>query len=149
MSILPDILAGRVQPGLYRFSSHAAPQRIRRDAEKAGWVCFCISGRDVVDKAGFLRAAASAMSFPSGYGRNWDAFDEAVRDLNWARPREAGRGFIVLYDDAGRFASAQPEQFAVARDVLRSAVAAWLAHGVPMFVLLRGANVAAADLRKL
>lgn len=149
MSRLPDILAGRVQPGLYRFSSHAAPQRIRREVERAGWVCFCINGRDVLDKPGFLKAAASAMRFPASYGRNWDAFDEAVRDLNWARPRGLGMGFIVVYDDAGKFAAAQPEQFAVARDVLRSAVESWLAHGVPMFVLLRGANVAAADLEKL
>ena len=61
----------------------------------------------------------------------------------------AESGYLVLYDDAGRFAAARPEEFAVALDVLRTAVERWRATETPMVVLLRGAGRAAPGAPRL
>ena len=46
----------------------------------------------------------------------------------------------MLYDHAGEFAAANPADFAVALDILRSSVASWRDTATPMTVLLRGAG---------
>lgn len=137
-------------PGVYRFSSVAAQQRVRREVEKAGQAFFYLDGRGFADKAGFLKAAALAFSFPESYGQNWDAFEEGIRDLEWARKPAGGgaapTGFVALFDEAGRFAKASPQDWATARDIFENAAKEWRERGLPMFVLLRGAYAAAPDL---
>lgn len=150
MNRLNDILHGKIMPGMYRFSSVAAQQRARREVEQAGYAFFYLDGRAFNDKAGFLKAAARAFNFPESYGANWDAFEEGVRDLSWARNPGAGaiapKGFVVLFDEVSRFAKASPQDWTVAREILEGATKQWRESGLPMFVLLRGAFVVAADL---
>ncbi|MFZ1795030.1 MAG: barstar family protein [Anaerolineae bacterium] len=150
MNRLHDILNGKVMPGVYRFSSVAAQQRVRREVEKAGQAFFYLDGRAFADKAGFLKAAAQAFGFPESYGQNWDAFEEGIRDLEWVRkPANGGiapKGLVALFDEAGRFAKANPQDWATARDIFENASKEWRERGLPMFVLLRGAYAVASDL---
>jgi hypothetical protein len=150
MTRLKELLAGSAPAGagMYRLSSRAAPGRLRREVEEAGWQCFWVDGRGMVDKASFLEAFAGVLRFPGYAGRNWDAFEESVRDLSWLN-RELTRGIAVIVDGADRFARAQPEEWAVARDILAGAAASWRQTGAPMIVLLRGAKTAAAGLETL
>jgi hypothetical protein len=140
------LLDGSLSPGIYRFDSRARPATVAGQAEKQSWRAFDLDGDQIGSKSEFLRAAARAMSFPTHFGNNWDALEDSLRDLAWA-PTE--RGYLVLYDHAGRFASAQPDEFATALDILRSAVGFWQGTPTPMVVLLRGAGRSASGVPRL
>lgn len=120
-------------PGVYRFISRARPQPILAMITDWGWHAGYINGRFVNDKQTFLMAAGQAMAFPDYYGRNWDAFEEMVNDLSWI----TAAGYALLYDNAYRFAAAQPEAWQVALSILQSAANNWQAEGIPFYVLLR------------
>jgi RNAse (barnase) inhibitor barstar len=131
------VLDGSVTPGIYRLTSRAGATTIAAQAERGGWRFFHLEGKHIASKAEFLQACAEAMRFPGYFGHNWDALEDSLRDLSWA---PATRGYVVLYDGAGQFAAAQPTDFAVALDILRSAAASWRDTATPMIVLMRGAG---------
>ena len=85
------------------------------------------------------------MRFPSYSGNNWDAFEESLNDLSWA----PAQGYLVVFDGAGGFARLQPDEFAVAVEILRESARRWDALGIPLVVLLRGAGRAAGDVPRL
>ncbi|NJP08777.1 MAG: barstar family protein [Leptolyngbyaceae cyanobacterium RU_5_1] len=70
------------------------------------------------------------MHFPDYFGANWNAFDECITDLTW-RPAQK---YILVYDRPDIFAKADPEQWQMAEEILRSAVEYWQAAGTPMEV---------------
>jgi hypothetical protein len=140
------LLDGSLAPGVYRFNSRSRPATVAGQAEKRGWRAFCLDGDQIGSKTEFLQACASAMSFPAYFGNNWDALEDSLRDMAWA---PAERGYLVLYEHAGHFASAQPAEFATALDILRDAVGFWQGTPTPMVVLLRGAGRGAPGIAKL
>lgn len=142
---LAEILAGGRPAAIYRSTARASAAAIARLAEAHGWRCFYLAGRQIADKADFLRVWSEVAVFPSYFGRNWDALDESLRDLAWA----PAQGYLVLYDNVAHFAAAQPAEFAVALDVLQTAVEHWQATPTPMAVLLRGAGRTLRSLPKL
>lgn len=142
---LEGIFTGTVPPGIYRANLRMSAETIASQAENHGWRVFRLDGREIASKADFLAACADAMDFPAYFGRNWDALEESARDLAWT---PAG-GYLVLYDDAGRFAAAQPDEFAVALEILQSAVEHWRETPTPMTVLLRGMGRGAAKVPRL
>ena len=143
---LTDLFEGRAEPGIYRLTSRSGAGAIGAEAARHGWRFVPLDGRQIATKADFLRESAAALDFPAYSGRNWDALQDNLRDLAWA-PAEAG--YLVLYDHAGEFATANPADFAVALDILRSTVASWRDTDTPMTVLLRGAGRAASSVPKL
>ncbi len=120
-------------PGVYRFASRPRPGPILATITDWGWYAGYINGKKVDDKQTFLMAAGQAFAFPEYYGRNWDAFEEMVNDLNWV----AAIGYFVLYDDVYRFAAAQPEDWQTALSIFESACGNWQREGIPFYVLLR------------
>jgi hypothetical protein len=142
MSKLETVFKGERPAGLYRFRSKASAATVRRHAEAAGWRCFTLDGREINDKASFLRACAAAMEFPDYAGKNWDAFEELVNDLSWA-PAD---GYMVLYDHAGNYELSQPRSWVTAMDILEEAARAWGDSGTPFYVLIRGAEAVLPDL---
>ncbi len=141
MGVLAALGRGEVAPGLYRLLYFAPAPRLLAEARAWGWQTGYVDGRTVMTKRAFIEAVGRAFCFPDdaagqGFGRNWDAFDEMMRDLSWVR----APGYLLLYDCVGRFAAAQPGEWQTARAILHDAVAAWQAEGVPFFVLLRYAT---------
>ncbi len=148
MMKLRALLAGEIEPGLYRFASRIALGQVCDVVERAGWRCACIDARGIVSKPAFLDAFARALHFPDYFGRNWDAFEECLRDLSWGNFTGA-KGVIIILDRPDGFARAEPEEWAVARDVLAGAVAAHAQTGRPLTVLLRGSKTVVAGLETL
>lgn len=134
MRRLRDLLSGAVPPDIYRFHSRVAAASIQRVVAEHDAACFVIDGRAAIDKPSFLAASARAFHVPSYFGHNWDALEECVRDLSWAR---ADR-YIVLYDAVAVTATHDPASLEVALDILETAVEHWRATATPMYVLLRG-----------
>lgn len=46
-------------------------------------IIVCIDGNKIVDKDILFSFIAKELSFPYYFGRNWDALDECLQDLDW------------------------------------------------------------------
>ncbi len=132
---LHDLLTGAVPPGIYRIPSRASLRAVQQVAGQHGWRIHRIMGRRIADKPAFLAESARSLHFPKYFGHNWDAFEESLNDLAY----DTHERTLVLFDHAGRFAAAEPEEFATALDILRSAVEARRTSDAPLIVLLQGA----------
>lgn len=141
---LHDLLTGGVPPGIYRLPSRASLRAVQQAAGQHGWRIRRIMGRRIADKPAFLAESARSLHFPKYFGHNWDAFEESLNDLAY----DTAERTLVLFDHAGRFAAAEPEEFATALDILRTAVEARRTSDAPLIVLLQGA-ARATDVARL
>lgn len=132
MSGLAAVLAGRTEPGLYRWHGGFDVPTVRHTVEHAGWRFAHVDGWVEETKAEFLEAVGEALGFPEHYGRNFDALADCLHDVTAADTR----GTILLWDGWGPFARADGRAFSVALSVLGSRVNA--DRGGPFVVLLRG-----------
>jgi RNAse (barnase) inhibitor barstar len=142
MELLNAILHRSAAPGMYRYRGRAHAQSICEEVAEHGFRCFYLDGRSINDKATFLSACGAAMSFPAYYGRNWDALDECITDLDWC----PAPGYVLLYDDVAHFARNEPEQWSIALDILREAANHWRDTATPMYILLRGTRGSTPDV---
>ena len=95
---------------------------------------FYLDGREIRDKQSFLQKMAEVMRFPDYFGYNWDALEECITDLDWC---PAAR-YILIYDYPEAFSKAEPDQWKIAYDILRSAVEYWQGTDTLLEVLLIG-----------
>ena len=133
MASLDAVLTDPASAGLYRLTGRAPVAALRRRIEGAGLLLALLRGDTIVDKAGFLRAGAAALTFAAYSGHNWDAFEESLADLSWL----PARGRVLLYDHPAPFIRRAPADWAIARDILAAAVARWRDTSTPLWVLLR------------
>jgi hypothetical protein len=136
------LFSGSFTPGVYRTDLRMTAAALARAAERHGWQAFHIDGRELATKVEFLEVGARALRFPSYSGQNWDAFEESLNDMGWA----PAQGYLVVFDRAGGFARAQPDEFAVALSIFQESVRRWLQLDTPLIVLLRGVGRAADGL---
>jgi hypothetical protein len=136
MKSQPQLLLSTTTPGLYRWLSPIPPRSLAHYVEASGWRFFYLDGRRARDKAGFLQAAADALSFPGYFGRNWDAFEECINDLVWA----PAPGYVLLYEHLWWFACAHPVEWHTARSILQDACSRWASQNVAFLVLLRNTH---------
>lgn len=123
--------------GLREFRSRRSSVGIQRSLEAQGIRCFLLDLRGVMDRAGLLEAWAASVGAPEWVGRNWDAMDEAMRDLSWARAER----YVMIVTGASALASAEPNTWHTALDILRTSVVEWESRGIPMLVLVRGVRL--------
>ena len=146
MKTLQPILTASRPPGIYRLRSRARASSIQKAFTESGWRSFFIDGLFVDDKASFLHTAAAALRFPRYFGRNWDAFEECITDLEWA---PAKKGYVILYDDVVHFARHAPQDWRTARAILHDAVTDWARQDKAFYVLLRRTWWYARDIPRL
>ncbi len=142
MSRWQALLSGAIEPGVYRLPARTPAEAVRRAVAPAGWRVFVIEGDKVSDKGTFLSEAARAMDFPSYFGKNWDAFEDSLNDLEWA----PAKGYVILYPHAERFA--QLPDWKTVLSIFQVAVRRWQQAGVPMYIFLGGVNGALAELEQ-
>lgn len=133
---LEKIFAKEVEAGVYRLSSDVDANTLLTEVRARGWIPFYFDGQAITDKKSFLRMAAAAMSFPSYFGNNWDAFEECVTDLEWiaAQPR------VLIYDHVSTFFEQNSKEWKTASGILAEAVEESKAGKTPLYVLLRHAT---------
>lgn len=124
----PDLV-----PGVHRCRSRSATSALRRRLERAGWATAAIDLVDVPDKASMLDAIARGLAFPPWVGRNWDALDDALRDLSWWPAGPRGRLVVIR----GAVGAGTPRDRQTLHDVLATAATRWAATEAPLVVLLR------------
>lgn len=140
MSKWQGLLTGEVNPGVYRLPTHTSTKAVEQVVAPAGWRVFVLDGKRVSDKATFLSEAAKTMHFPNYFGKNWDAFEDMLNDLEWA----PAKGYVILYTHAERFA--QLPDWKTALSIFQVAVQRWQQVGVPMYIFLGGVNGALPQL---
>lgn len=140
-----DILAGKVEPGIYRLETELNADFMVAPLDKHGWHGFYIEGQVVKSKDDFLRMAGAAMSFPDYYARNWDAFEECIRDLSWAR----AEGYVLIYEEVWPFPRADRKAWRQARTILADTIDFWGELHIPFYVLLRHTWWYAHDIPRL
>jgi RNAse (barnase) inhibitor barstar len=81
---------------------------------------------------------SNRLSFPGCFGRNWDAFDECIRDLEWL----PARGYVVAVMNADKLLGQDRHDRDTFIDIMRTAGEEWAnprdrsRSGVPFHVLL-------------
>jgi RNAse (barnase) inhibitor barstar len=65
-----------------------------------------LDGSRIESPEEFLDAVAAALEFPDYFGRNWNALDDCLLDIN--------EPTVVEWTQASRFAGADPEEYAIA-----------------------------------
>lgn len=117
--------------GVY-FVARAECDALAEAARSAGRRVARVDLAGCHDKAGLLERLAVALDLPSGFGRNWDALADSLKDLGG--PPE--RGHMLLLQHFGAFAAADPAAFDMLLDVLDEATDFAAAHGSMLFVIL-------------
>src|SRR5438477_6914733 len=121
MSKLKRALTQERKPGIYRFDSEASVEYLRAEAGKQEWRLYSLDGYKISDKKSFLEKIARAMKFPDYFGKNWDALNDCLTDMEWAR----GAGYILLYQFPDRFVKKNPDEWKVAVDIFNTAIEFW------------------------
>lgn len=132
MSGLAALLAGRTEPGVFRWHSAFDVVDVRHTVEHAGWRFAHLDGWTTETRAEFLDEMGRVLAFPDHYGRNFDALADCLHDVV---PVDAG-GTVLLWDGWGPFARADERAFSVALSVLGARVND--ERGGRFAVLLRG-----------
>jgi hypothetical protein len=144
MSGLAKLLAGRVEPGVYHWTSAAGVDDVRHAVERGHWRFVLLDTWGTDDKAGLMSACSDAFGLPDWFGRNFDALGDALSDV---RPDDGEVGVLVLWDGWAPLARAQRRVFDVTVDVF-SARSDDGRPG-PFAVLLRGPGPDDVDLAEL
>lgn len=126
----------RLDPGVSRLRTRSSTEEVVSRLTRAGWAVRVVDVSGARDKSGFLDAFAVALAFPAWVGRNWDALDDALRDLSWWSAGERGRAIIVAR--AGRLDDGLDREWATLCDVLTTAADRWRDTPTPLGVLVRG-----------
>lgn len=145
MENLIKFLSGALSPGLYRLETPLSADELATMSQAHGVRLFYLNGAEIGNKAEFLQAIAAALSFPDYFGQNWDALEDCLTDLDWLE----GDRVVLLYEQPDRFAQADPSEWEVALDILRSTVEYWRTTNRSLSVFFKGSNTDLVGLESL
>lgn len=101
-------------------------------ARDAGLRAWRIDLGECRNKATLLLRFATLLEFPPGFGRNWDALSDALRDLGWLR----ADGYALLLEGAAELRAADQASYDTLVDILAEASRAWAESGVPFWAFV-------------
>lgn len=84
------------------------------------------------DKRTLLARLAAQLDFPSGFGGNWDALSDSLRDLSWLK----ANGYALFFSDADGLKEAAEKEFDTLLDVLAEVSEAWSQQDVPFWAFV-------------
>lgn len=110
-------------------------------ARDAGLKVLRVDLEGCTDKRTLLIRIGTQLDFPPGWGRNWDALSDALRDLSWL----PANGYALLFNDADDLRQRSSGDFDTLLDILSEATARWTEDKVPFwaFLELRDADAGA------
>ncbi len=84
------------------------------------------------DKRTLLMRIGTQLDFPPGWGRNWDALSDGLRDLSWL----PANGYALLFSDADDLRQASSGDFDTLLDILSEAAIRWAEDKVPFWAFM-------------
>jgi RNAse (barnase) inhibitor barstar len=139
LKLLPD----SKRAGVYQTAIDA--DEIVAAAKTAGLDVFKLNLGGAVGKSGLLDRCAKALRFPAHFGKNWDALNDCLTDLDWL----SGKGLVLIVTNAKNFADEHEEPFHTAIDVLNGAAAYWRERKKPFWVLIQSQADLTLELAKI
>ena len=121
--------------GVWFLPDHADPKAVQKLAKEQGLAYFHIEGKNIAGKDQLMTHVATALRLPKHFGKNWDALEECLTDLN-----VDADGYVIYYDHIDALLSAHPDQFETLVEILRDAVSSWQEDDTRMTVVLAGAK---------
>lgn len=101
---------------------NSVEEKAREIAEhNLGLVVRLLSGKNMRTKEGIFMEFAAVLDFPSYFGRNWDAFDECLSDLEWL----PSSGYILFISDASEILADELKDVPILLGVLEGAGRSW------------------------
>jgi RNAse (barnase) inhibitor barstar len=86
-----------------------------------GFVVREFDGRKCHTKAGLLGEFARVLDFPDYFGKNWDAFEECLTDLQWL----PAPGYLFVITDAEQVLPDQEEEYETLITILEQSGKVW------------------------
>jgi hypothetical protein len=134
-AVLGEPLTADLPANVHRLRSRSATSALLPGLRRAGWSTAVVDLVGATDKTAIVSAFARGLGFPPWVGHNWDALDDALRDLSWWPAGSRGR--VVVVRGAGRARTGTAQDRALLRDVMETAAARWATSAAPLVVLLR------------
>jgi Barstar (barnase inhibitor) len=131
MSGLAALLAGRKEPGIFRWHGAFDVETVRHTVEHAGWHFGWVDGWHEETSDEFLAGCSEALNLPEGSDKSFDALADGLQEVG-----SDGSGTVLLWDGHSPFCRHDDQAFSVALSVLGGRVNA--DRGGPFVVLLRG-----------
>ena len=143
MPSLLKLLPNSKRAGVYQTAIAAA--EIVAAAETVGLDVVKVDLGGARGKSALLDRIAKALRFPAHFGKNWDALNDCLTDLEWLD----GKGWVVIVSNAQSFADKYQEDFTAAIDVLTSAAAHWRELKKPFWIVIQAQTGWNSGLAKL
>lgn len=124
------------------FRAVEPPADLEGAVAKAGLAYVRLDAQAARTRSAMLGAISRALSFPSWFGRNWDALEDCLTDLSWLD----GGGLVLVVEGFGTYAEADPDGFAILLDIFKSSAEYWRDRGGPFWVLFAGKPAAGLEL---
>jgi len=121
--------------GVWFLPDHADPKAVQKLAKSRGFAFFHIEGKNIGGKEQLMTSVATALRLPKHFGKNWDALEECLSELE-----DAADGYLIYYDHIDPLLGAHPDQFETLVEILRDAVASWKEDGEAMVAVLSGSK---------
>jgi len=112
-------------------------------ARRAGLEVVRINLAAVRGKRDLLEVLAAALHFPDWFGGNWDALEDSLADLETG----AGRGHVIVFENAERFATGSQQDFSTAVDIFISVAAFQRTQGQAFWTFFTGLPAPVAGVR--
>jgi RNAse (barnase) inhibitor barstar len=117
---IAGFLADSKPPRLAAISPNNAKALVEA-AKKIGYAIWALDGRKMKNDETIFDHFAQVLHFPDYFGRNWDAMDECLRDMEWA-PAAA---HLLVVNDADALFLTSPASFKSLIDCMRFASNHW------------------------
>jgi hypothetical protein len=119
------------QSGIYFVGSDDLARLARTAAREELRVCRNdLTG--CAGKDGLLRRLSVSLELPTGFGDNWDALADSLRDLRWM----PAWGYVLLFDHADDLRLAAPADFDILLGILDDAATFACDNDMPWFAFL-------------
>lgn len=132
MNTILDILQGEVAPNIHQLTVNMTQTELAEIAASHNCQIFYIDGRNINNKADFLTKIADVMNFPDYFGKNWDALQDCMTDLDWSQESQ----YLIIYEYWQNFADQAPADWQILQDILLEAIAYWQERQIRFNVLL-------------
>lgn len=103
----------------------------------AGLLVRRVDLEGVADKRTLLARLAAQLDFPTGFGGNWDALSDNLRDLQWLG---ATGGYALFLDRIDALRAQDTASFDTLLEILDEASQYWVAQDLPMWAFLSSGN---------
>jgi RNAse (barnase) inhibitor barstar len=128
---LRSILADAEHSGAY-FIDERDTDAMAQTAAALDFAVLRVDLAGCTDKADLMARLAKAGGFPDGFGANWDALSDVLRDLSW-RPAP---GYAWVIENAAQWRAAHDGDFDTLLDIFNEAAFDWARADVAFWALL-------------